>query len=245
MSARWRWFAWAFPVAVVVLHGVIMLPLSDPWQDWFISEYGPTEILSFACFGACAAVAALLLRRHWSAIPRVFRWMLVLFAAGAAFVAIEEISYGQTFWEYHTPAWFLEANHQREFNLHNLAGDAPSRLLRRVGEFGLPIFGLVLPLLWMRRGRGDAPGTIGFHVLPGLELVGAVAGSVLIRVIWWWRKGLDEMPEWTAGLSELQELIWAFAGLVWILEIRRRHEALPAGAGVPEVQRAGDADTAV
>ena len=72
-----------------------------------------------------------------------------------------------------------------------------------------------------------------------------MAGSVLIRVIWWWRKGLDELPEWTAGLSELQELIWAFAGLVWILEIRRRHEALPAGAGVPEVQRAGDADTAV
>ena len=106
-------------------------------------------------------MAALLLRRHWSAIPRVFRWMLVLFAAGAAFVAIEEISYGQTFWEYHTPAWFLEANHQREFNLHNLAGDAPSRLLRRVGEFGLPIFGLVLPLLWMRRGRGDARGRSG------------------------------------------------------------------------------------
>ncbi len=233
MGGAWRVAAVAVPLLLVAGHCVVMSMLSDPWRNWFISEYGPAEMLSAGAFGACALVAARLLRGHWGAIPARYRALLVVFALGSAFVSVEEISYGQTFWEYHTPDWFVERNNQREFNLHNLAGDKPSRFLRRVGEIGMPLIGLALPLLWMRRKGGYEPGTVGFHLFPRFELVGAVAGSMAIRMIWWWRKSLERMPEWTAGMSELQELIWAFAGVVWIVEMARRLESRGGAPAAP------------
>ena len=225
MNGIWRWIGWLLPLGFVAAHVATMMALNDPWQNWFISEYGPKEMLSAGMFGACALLTARLLSRRWRVIPTRFRGLLVVFALGSAFVAVEEISYGQTFWDYQSPEWFKTHNAQDEFNLHNLAGDKPSRLLRRVGEIGMPLFGLMLPLVWMRRKGGYEVGTVGFHLFPRFELLGAVAGSFAIRVIWWWRKTLEQMPSWTAGMSELQELIWAFAGVVWIVEIKRRVES--------------------
>lgn len=232
----WTWVAMVVPLALVVAHGVVMSRLNAPWRDWFISEYGPTEILSCVCFGLCAVLAVAHLRRQGERLPGRYRAALWVFAVGSAFVCIEEISYGQTFWDYHSPEWFTRNNNQQEFNLHNLAGDKPSRFLRRVGELGLPLFGLVLPLIWMRRPGGYREPGLGFFLFPRWELVGAVVGSMAVRGVWWWRKTLERFPDWTAGMSELQELIWAFAGVVWISAMSRRMSAEVQGdapGGVP------------
>lgn len=213
------------PVAALLIHILAMVSLQAGTREWFLSEHGPTELLTSALFAAAAIITVVHLRRFWSSIPLLFKAALAGFALACAFVSIEEISYGQSLLNYHSPAWFEQHNHQEEFNLHNLAGDKPSRFMRRAGEIGLPLFALGAPLFRILKPSTRKPGRFGYHLLPGWELMGAVGVSVAIRLIWQWRKTLEQYPAWTDGLSELQELMWAFAAVVSIMVIHTRLKA--------------------
>lgn len=228
------------PLAALLLHMLAMVTLEGSKKEWFLSEHGPTELLTSALFAFAAGLAVVHMWRFWRVIPALYRAAVIGFALACAFVAIEEISYGQSLLSYHSPAWFERHNYQEEFNLHNLAGDKPSRFMRRAGEIGLPIFAIGAPLFRMLKPLTRRPGRFGYHLLPGWELLGALGVSIVIRLIWQWRKAVDQTPPWTDGLSEVQELMWAFAAAVSIAVIHARlRPDRTSQAAAPEGPAAG------
>lgn len=140
-------------VVVVFLVGVA---IADParFEAW-MQEDGWIEWATFYAFAAAAVVAAVTLRHsfHRPAQAPSPRWLFRAGLAGlalfCAFVALEEISWGQRIFAFEPPEAFLAENFQQELNLHNLlqgkelAGvDLDSRYLVAIIAIG---FGIVIP----------------------------------------------------------------------------------------------------
>ena len=105
-------------------------PAAFHWA--FVSEFGPVGARHRGGFGAAAVLAFGLAARSRGIAPAGVRVLYLLFALGALFAALEEISYGQHFVGWQSPRWFAEQNAQHETNLHNLFGDRPGKTLRNV-----------------------------------------------------------------------------------------------------------------
>lgn len=89
---------------------------------WIIREDGPFEYLTFLAYLAAAGVALLVSGALARAGERGFAAAFLGVVATCIFIAGEEISWGQRLLKIQTPEFFLERNHQRELNLHNLLG---------------------------------------------------------------------------------------------------------------------------
>jgi hypothetical protein len=158
--------------------------------------------------------------------------LYLLFAVGALFAGLEEISYGQHLFGWASPRWFVEQNAQHETNLHNLFADKPGQALRNGALVAVTLGGLLLPLAARWGGGRDAPGRFAYYLLPGTELVSLVIMTVLMRVFRTLPRELRAGRD--VALFEMLELYLAIAALVYILVLRRR--LLPAPA--PGDQRA-------
>ena len=203
-----------------VVTGLILSPEQLPA---FHAETGPVETVTAVVMLATAGAAALLalkLRRN-AAAPRRWQVWYLLIAAGALFVFMEEISYGQHWFGWTSPAYFQEHNKQRELNLHNLYGDALSSSMRKAVNVGLPLGVLVLPLVFMRRPNTYRPGHWTWYALPRLDLAVWVLLAALLSPI---RKlgGFTGEGNWAGSLSELKELMWACALLMYVAVMWRR-----------------------
>lgn len=146
-SWLWLWvpllFLLTVPAALVFFPGHA--------QDLIGSEYGITELSTPAILlvAIIAGVHCYRLRRR---LPG--RWLpawLLLTTVACLYFAGEEISWGQQFFHWQTPATISRINDQNETNLHNMSSwlDQKPRLLLALGILW---GGIVLPL-W-RRGRG-------------------------------------------------------------------------------------------
>jgi hypothetical protein len=111
-----------------------------------LSEEGPAELATAALYAVSAAMALALAFRTRETVPGPYRALYALFALGALFVALEEVSYGQHVFGWDSPRWFAEHNVKGEVNLHNLYGDRPTRALRNLALVGYSAVGIVLPL---------------------------------------------------------------------------------------------------
>ena len=86
-------------------------------------ENYPVELLTFALllaggiYGVRLAMAA---RRR--ALPATWTIFYLAFSACLLLIAMEEISWGQWFFHFHTPESIARINTQQEFNVHNLNG---------------------------------------------------------------------------------------------------------------------------
>jgi hypothetical protein len=219
-SRRAAWLGGIFPALFVLGYGLALWLMPYSRAAWFHSEYGPVEngtALAFLTIGILAAHLAWRLE-GW---PRVYRAWFALFAVGGVFMCLEEISYGQTFFQWESPQWFVERSKQDETNLHNLYGDSMSRILRRVAEAGLPVLGIVLPLALGRGPRAYKPGHISYAMLPRWEMAAWIVLAVLVTPLRRWLE--TSFPDrWSERLSETKELLWSLALLVYILTMRRR-----------------------
>jgi hypothetical protein len=205
------------------LGAILLPPAAFRWV--FVSEFGPVELGTAACFGAAGILAFRLAARSREHVPRGFRLLYVLFALGAVFAGLEEISYGQHLVGWQSPRWFAEQNAQRETNLHNLFADRPGRTLRNAALVAVALGGIVMPGAVMWAGGRYAPGRWPYYLLPQGELVPLVAVTLLIRLF----RTLpgDVRAGWDLGLYEVMELYFAITALVYVLVLRRR--LLPAG----------------
>ncbi len=91
----------------------------------------------------------LLIKLSWKQNPWIFAW-ISLAALSCFYVAVEEVSWGQSFFNWHTPQEWQEINTQNETNLHNT-----SRLLNHIPRyvlmFSIAMGGLILPLIsWFK-----------------------------------------------------------------------------------------------
>jgi hypothetical protein len=199
--------------------GVTLLtPAAFHWA--FVSEFGPVELGTAASFGAAAILAFGLAARSRGVVPVGFRALYLLFALGALFAGLEEISYGQHFFGWQTPRWFAEQNAQHETNLHNLLGDKPGKALRNVALVAVAVGGIGLPAAAMWAGGQFAPGRWPNYLLPRGELIPLVAVTFLMRLV---RTLPRQMRAgWDVGLYEMMELYLAITALGYIVVLRRR-----------------------
>ena len=108
-----------------VLHTPISQALCYPYR-----REGLYEIVTFLTFLVGSFVLAILARRarqiamhHHEAGFRLSAAVLGLAALGCFLIAMEEISWGQTFFGWNTPASIKEINLQNETNIHNIFND--------------------------------------------------------------------------------------------------------------------------
>lgn len=222
-----RLVCYLLPLILLGLHLLFMTILDEEGRFWFHSERGPTENITFLIFAASGVWALVLWKGSKTIIPRM-RWFLLLFGVAAIFVALEEISYGQHYLGYDSPEWAEQYNKQKEVNLHNLGGDLMSVVMRRVAEIGLPFFGIIVPFVIMRYPVAYTPQDWTYYIMPRHELIMLLVLCVVIRVNYATGDGLFGVQR-SDGLSELQELYWAMAGLIWVWIMSDRLAALKAG----------------
>lgn len=109
-------------------------------------ESGPHEILQFLLISASCII---FLRTLLKNSPKLSNWLkawLMIAIICSFYVASEEISWGQSFFQWSTPEHWQKINNQNETNLHNT-----SRLLNQIPRYGLMVGilvgGLIIPIL--------------------------------------------------------------------------------------------------
>jgi hypothetical protein len=239
-----RW-AIALPLLGLAAYALAVAFLSPGAFHWLVvSELGPVELGTALCFGAAAFLAFGLAARTRGIAPAPVRVLYFLFAAGALFAGLEEISYGQHLFGWGTPRWFAERNAQQETNLHNLFADRPGRALRNVALVAVALGGIVLPVAAMRARSAYERGRWPYYLLPRAELIPLAGGMLLMRLF----RTLPGRVRggWDPGLLEVMELYLALLALVYVLVLRRRLLTSPApglrqvplgGAGRPTPSR--------
>lgn len=131
------------PVAILILYigGMITVPYPSEKLGYVIfSERGIIEIGTAVCFLLASIVAFLLWYNTDS--QRVGKWKVAYLLIGfmALFVALEEINYGQFFFEFKAPEALAKYNSKGEFNLHNLFENKPSHRLTLTASIVFPTF---------------------------------------------------------------------------------------------------------
>ena len=118
--------------------------INRPLAAYLLQENGPFEIIGFF---SCMLAGCLFLRTaflQWASSRREAFWLAAL-AVGFLFLGMEEISWGQWFIGWETPATF-EGNLQHETNLHNM-----SFIHFYAHEIGLAVFSIyfvIIPLIY-------------------------------------------------------------------------------------------------
>ena len=214
-------FRWSVvvPIVLYAAHFAVMVLGRPTRPHWYLSELGPHEIGSGLLFLAAAVLAGHLVLRRRRVLPPKGRALIALLAVGMAFIALEELSYGQHLVGWERPAFFETRNVQKETNLHNLYGQGGQRLLSNVGEIALPVVGLILPAVFHffsndAYDRNHWPR----YLMPRWELATPAVLSLSLRAI----KDLAPVILEHKATDEFMEFIWAWAALMLVLVIRDR-----------------------
>jgi hypothetical protein len=189
--------------------------------------YNPAEWGAALLFLASGMTGMRLAWRTYQRLPRYAVAFYLLFGVAGLVMAGEELSWGQHVLSIESPDFFIKHSKQREINFHNLAGDRPARLLRRVAEIGFPIVLIILPVghLWLDK-RAYSPGHWPFYLLPKGQAIVAIVLGNLIRPM----NNLWEIPE----LDEMGEMLWALGTVFWIAALWQRHAQPRDQASQPE-----------
>ena len=138
--------------------------------------------------------------------PRsIFKIWLGFFALGGFVLAGEEINWGQHFFQWETPDYFLEHNFQLETNLHNIlrvTEVGPKFLLHMAAIFG----GIIWPAL-VKFGKLPAPRAPGFFywLMPTGAVFTAASIAIGIRIIERVLANMD-LYQWGLKFKEFKEL---------------------------------------
>lgn len=194
---------WNAALAVLCAASVVAFLLFAPAvYVTFIAEDSWAEQASFVAW----AMAACFLGFAWIREPRLRRPAIALLGLGAAFVALEEISWGQRILDLPTPELLAERNLQGELNLHNLL---PVESLQYLAAgAGVLLWGFALPWVTRRaRSLGRLCERLGVPLVPAhLRPWFAAAGAALLA------------RDWLLS-GEVGELLLAFAIAALALEL--------------------------
>lgn len=199
-----------------------------PWPELagrvLAGESGLVELatVGFALWGAVVAMRIVMDGR---ALPdRALVLWFGLFVLGLIVLAGEEISWGQSWFRWETPAEYAALNRQKETNLHNLhsmAESLPKTLLLAAALLG----GIVWPLVARRRGIGPVlPGTFGW-LWPSAAIWPAAALAWVTRIaerVMVWTNLEDFAYGQYDALRETIELFGVLYVLAYLMNVRRR-----------------------
>ena len=225
------WWTLGIPAAILLLVLVTHYTAPEFYRAHILPEgYGFLELTQFLLAGGAAILCVLSLRFD---VVKGSRWLwiaVLLFALAAFYIAGEEHSWGQHFFNWNTPSYWSEINRQQETNLHNTSpwfNQRPKLLFDNAMFVG----GLVVPFIqqWT-----------GYFRWPLLQLLTptlAIAPAALVALAF---KVVDDLgKDFLGGAiytrpSEVVETFQYLYMLYYVVVLRRRLRALDA-AGVKEV----------
>lgn len=180
----WLWI----PVTWLFVQGFIEIFFSKEMVLKIHAEGNPHEIAQFIIILASALIfARILLYTRKNEHIGIALWV------GAAmicsfYVAFEEISWGQSFFDWSTPDYWRELNGQNETNLHNT-----SRFLNQIPRYGLmasiAVGGLFIPFIRLMK-LNILPEKFSTIYPPNILCVTALcllfiaAGNKILKTIW-------------------------------------------------------------
>ncbi|MFQ5856330.1 MAG: hypothetical protein ACE5LU_11875 [Anaerolineae bacterium] len=141
-AAEWgvslRAAQWIFWIPIAGAAVMVLARLDKDIYRFLLSEDGPIEWTTFACFGvACVAGAGVAIRlfkagRKWQGALFVGLALVMFFIAG------EEIAWGQRVLGLETPESLIAINKQDEITLHNIGEtlDVLNFVMMLIGAFG-------------------------------------------------------------------------------------------------------------
>lgn len=225
-----------------LLLALLPLKLLDKELYWrLVVEDGWFENVMFVIYAITAATAfalGLALRREglrWA--PR----LQFLLAAGFLFICLEEISYGQRFFQIQSPEFFAAYNRQQETNLHNFA----RRPILHLAYILVGLYGATAWLLMPQRLRSRLgelapllapPWLTALYFLPAVLLYGyfdyvSAPLTFLFGPAFDFDRGMGYDYFFMARDQEVPELLLAFGFLIWQgLNWRRRAALYPDAA---------------
>ena len=224
------------PGNLALFHGLPLLTLLFPFlwvavfgnDDLLKGEAGIVELSTvgflFIAIGFC--ISALRATSGMNETPYLKAWLLVLIA-GAAYFALEELSYGQHLFGWGTPEGMRELNDQEETNLHNMHAifdQVPRGLL----TLGILVGGIVLPLYRWIRSQPLTESARFYWQWPTMDCVTIGLLVILMRPIF----SLLETDVVNTG--ETKEQFFALFILLYCISLHNRLRAKAAGQGQPE-----------
>jgi hypothetical protein len=132
-------------ISILYIYAASALVFAPTHFAFLVSEIGPLESAgALACFVAAGLFLVAFTRSLRSKKYGTAAWHLAL-ALGIAFLALEEISWGQHIFGFGTPPNIAAINAQGETNFHNVR--AVHSLSHNLGILILFVFFVVVPLL--------------------------------------------------------------------------------------------------
>jgi hypothetical protein len=108
------------PIWFLVVHLTFLLKIS--WPSIIMGELGIQENLTVLLYLLAGFLA---LRQVWrcrgqSILPGLYKWWSLALGSFCVLVALEEMNYGQVYFQFATPDLMAHVNYQGDFSLHNL-----------------------------------------------------------------------------------------------------------------------------
>ena len=171
-----------------------------------------TVIFLVIAIGYCISSISLANRQNLSASLKAW---LVLLILGAAYFALEEISYGQHMFGWGTTDTWKELNDQDETNLHNVHSmfdQVPRALL----TLGILVGGVIMPLYWSIRGIERSASDRFYWQWPTVDCVTIGLLVIFIRPI------LSLIDIDFINTGETKENLFALFILLYCISLRSR-----------------------
>lgn len=229
LSDAWWWCG----IPLAMLAGVLVIHYADPdfYREHILPEgFGFLELAQF-CFALAAAVLCFHALGFKIVKESRLLWFVVLFFALAAFyIAGEEHSWGQHFFNWNTPSYWSDINRQQETNLHNTSAWFNQRP-KLVFNTAMFIGGLLVPLIQLWTGPFRRP--LLALLTPALAIAPAAAIALAFKIVDDLGKSVVGTPLFTRP-SEVVETFQYLYMLYYVIVLRRRLLALDR-AGVRQI----------
>lgn len=224
---------WSAYLPLAVLAGVLVIHTFA--REFYVAHvlpegFGFLELSQFFLAAAAAVLSARALRFGVVKGSTLLWIAIVFFALAAFYIAGEEHSWGQHFFNWNTPAYWSEINRQQETNLHNTSPWFNQRP-KLIFDNAMFIGGLVVPFIQVWTGYFRSP------LLALLTPPLAIAPAALIALAF---KVIDDLGKYVLSNfiftrpSEVVETFQYLYMLYYVVVLTRRLTSLEA-AGVKSV----------
>ena len=209
-------FLIVLPIGFLISQIIIEHYTNNHVMGKLLSENGPYEIIQFLIISSACIVALFNVFLFKNKSKRLLvAWCITAFIC-CLYVAGEEVSWGQHFFEWQTPAEWSEHNDQNETNLHNTSSwlDQKPRLLLLLG---IVLGGVVLPII--RKFKELPLPEYILELIPPKDLM-VIALCVIVPYI------ADKIGEaydliLFIRVSEIQELYMFYFVLTYLIFLKR------------------------
>lgn len=215
----WLWI----PIFIIVAQAAIELLVPHQYLASLHSEDGPHETLQFICAVVALIYAFKCLKLLWPEKHPLLMIWVTCFCLGCAYIAGEEISWGQHFFEWGTSDFWSNINDQNETNFHNTSSwlDQKPRLILFIGVI---VGGLIIPAL-----QKFKPSLLPqqFSIIyPPVQLAVVAAFVLGVKIIDKVQDGFED--NLLTRASEVEELYLFYFVALYLIALSKRFRAMPA-----------------